>query len=61
MNGIVLAHPSGINEYGSTGWHYHTRTGKYLMNDIQFSKIHVAAGGEAPPTVSILGSVKAEF
>ena len=61
MNGIVLAHPSGINAYGSTGWHFHTRTGMFLMNDIPFSKIHVAAGGEAPPTVPILGSVKAEF
>jgi len=61
MNVIFLAHPSGINAYGSTGWHFHTRTGKYLMNDIQFSKIHVAIGGEAPPMVPILGSVKAEF
>ncbi len=47
MNGIVLAHPSGVFAYGSTGWHFHARTGMYLMNDIQFSKIHVAAGGEA--------------
>ena len=49
MNGIVLARPSEVIAYGSTGWHFHARTGMYLMNDIQFSKIHVAAGGEAPP------------
>lgn len=47
MNGIVLAHPSGVFAYGSTGWHFHARTGMYLMNDIQLSKIHVAAEGEA--------------
>lgn len=62
MNGIILAHPFGINAYGSTGWHFHARTGMFLMNDIQFSKIHVnRGGGEAPPTVPILGSMKAEF
>jgi len=61
MNGIFLALPSGIIAYGSTGWYFHARTGMFLMNDIQFSKIHVAVGGEAPPTVPILGSVKAEF
>ena len=45
MNGIVLAHPFGVIAYGSTGWHFHTRTGKYLMNDIQFSKIHITIRG----------------
>ena len=45
MNGIFLAHPSGVIAYGSTGWHFHTRTGMYLMNDIQFSKIHITIRG----------------
>ena len=45
MNGIFLAHPSGINAYGSTGWHFHARTEMYLMNDIQFSKIHITIRG----------------
>ncbi|MEE3461863.1 MAG: hypothetical protein VZR00_08275, partial [Lachnospiraceae bacterium] len=45
MNGIFLARPSGVIAYGSTGWHFHTRTGKYLMNDIQFSKIHITIRG----------------
>ena len=45
MNGIFLAHPSRVIAYGSTGWHFHTRTGMYLMNDIQFSKIHITIRG----------------
>jgi hypothetical protein len=45
MNGIFLALPSGVITYGSTGWHFHARTGKYLMNDIQLSKIHITIRG----------------
>jgi hypothetical protein len=45
MNGIFLAHPSGVIAYGSTGWHFHTRTGMFLMNDIQFSKILITIRG----------------
>jgi len=32
MNGMFLALPCGVIAHGSTGWCFHTRTGKYLMN-----------------------------
>ena len=48
MNGIGLALPCGVIAYGSTGWHSHTRTGMFLMNDTQFSKIPCNAGEGSP-------------